>query len=304
MSQIYDRVALIGLGLIASSLYWAFKRDGLVGEVTGYARSGETRDIAREIGLCDRICDSAAEAVEGADLVVLCVPVGAMEAVAREIAPALKAGATVTDVGSVKRAVIDAVHPHLPDTVHFVPSHPLAGTEHSGPRSGFAELFEGRWFLIVPVEGTDVAVVDQLDTLWQAIGSKTARMDADHHDLVLAVTSHAPHLIAYTMVGVADDLSRVTDSEVINYSAAGFRDFTRIAASDPTMWRDVFLNNKDATLEILGRFTEELFALQRAIRTEDGDMLHDYFTRTRGIRRGIVEAGQDTDAPDFGRTKT
>ncbi|OJI95231.1 cyclohexadieny/prephenate dehydrogenase [Planktotalea frisia] len=304
MSQIYDRVALIGLGLIASSLYWAFKRDGLVGEVTGYARSGETRDIAREIGLCDRICDSAAEAVEGADLVVLCVPVGAMDAVAREIAPALKAGATVTDVGSVKRAVIDAVHPHLPDTVHFVPSHPLAGTEHSGPRSGFAELFEGRWFLIVPVEGTDVAVVDQLDTLWQAIGSKTARMDADHHDLVLAVTSHAPHLIAYTMVGVADDLSRVTDSEVINYSAAGFRDFTRIAASDPTMWRDVFLNNKDATLEILGRFTEELFALQRAIRTEDGDMLHDYFTRTRGIRRGIVEAGQDTDAPDFGRTKT
>lgn len=304
MSQIYDRVALIGLGLIASSLYWAFKRDGLVGEVTGYARSGETRDIAREIGLCDRICDSAAEAVEGADLVVLCVPVGAMDAVAREIAPALKAGATVTDVGSVKRAVIDAVHPHLIDKVHFVPSHPLAGTEHSGPRSGFAELFEGRWFLIVPVEGTDVAVVDQLDTLWQAIGSKTARMDADHHDLVLAVTSHAPHLIAYTMVGVADDLSRVTDSEVINYSAAGFRDFTRIAASDPTMWRDVFLNNKDATLEILGRFTEELFALQRAIRTEDGDMLHDYFTRTRGIRRGIVEAGQDTDAPDFGRTKT
>ena len=304
MSQIYDRVALIGLGLIASSLYWAFKRDGLVGEVTGYARSGETRDIAREIGLCDRICDSAAEAVEGADLVVLCVPVGAMDAVAREIAPALKAGATVTDVGSVKRAVIDAVHPHLPDTVHFVPSHPLAGTEHSGPRSGFAELFEGRWFLIVPVEGTDVAVVDQLDTLWQAIGSKTARMDADHHDLVLAVTSHAPHLIAYTMVGVADDLSRVTDSEVINYSAAGFRDFTRIAASDPTMWRDVFLNNKDATLEILGRFTEELFALQRAIRTEDGDMLHDYLTRTHGIRRGIVEAGQDTDAPDFGRTKT
>ena len=304
MSQVYERVALIGLGLIASSLYWAFKRDDLVGEVTGYARSSETRDVAREIGLCDRICDSAAEAVAGADLVVLCVPVGAMDAVAREISPALKAGATVTDVGSVKQAVIDAVNPHLPDTVHFVPSHPLAGTEHSGPRSGFAELFEGRWFLIVPVEGSDVVAVDQLDTLWQAIGSKTARMDADHHDRVLAVTSHAPHLIAYTMVGVADDLSRVTDSEVINYSAAGFRDFTRIAASDPTMWRDVFLNNKDATLEILGRFTEELFALQRAIRTEDGDMLHDYFTRTRAIRRGIVEAGQDTDAPDFGRTKT
>ncbi|WP_293449872.1 prephenate/arogenate dehydrogenase family protein [Planktotalea sp.] len=304
MSQIYDRVALIGLGLIASSLYWAIKRDGLAGEVTGYARSAETRETAREIGLCDRICESAVEAVEGADLVILCVPVGAMDQVAREIAPALQAGATVTDVGSVKRAVIDAVGPHIPEGVHFVPSHPLAGTEHSGPRSGFAELFEQRWFLLVPVEGTDGDAVDRLESLWQAIGSKTVRMEADHHDLVLAVTSHTPHLIAYTMVGVADDLSRVTDSEVINYSAAGFRDFTRIAASDPTMWRDVFLNNKDATLEILGRFTEELFALQRAIRTEDGDMLHDYFTRTRAIRRGIIEAGQDTDAPDFGRTKT
>ena len=304
MSQIYERVALIGLGLIASSLFWAMKRDGLAGEIVGYARSEATRNTAREIGLCDRICDSAAEAVKDADLVVLCVPVGVMDAVARETGPALKAGATVTDVGSVKRAVIDAVAPHLPDTVHFVPSHPVAGTEHSGPRSGFAELFEQRWFLIVPVEGTEPTAIDRIEALWQAIGSKTARMSADHHDLVLAVTSHAPHLIAYTMVGVADDLGRVTDSEVINYSAAGFRDFTRIAASDPTMWRDVFLNNKDATLEILGRFTEELFALQRAIRTEDGDMLHDYFTRTRAIRRGIVEAGQDTDAPDFGRVKS
>jgi len=304
MSQLYDRVALIGLGLIASSLFWAMKRDGLAGEVVGYARSNETRATAREIGLCDRIYDTAVEAVEGADLVVLCVPVGAMDSVAREIAPALKQGATVTDVGSVKRAIVDAVAPHIPEGVHFVPSHPLAGTEHSGPRSGFAELFEDRWFLIVPVEGSDANAVDRIETLWQAMGSKTARMDADHHDLVLAVTSHAPHLIAYTMVGVADDLSRVTDSEVINYSAAGFRDFTRIAASDPTMWRDVFLNNKDATLEILGRFTEELFALQRAIRTEDGDMLHDYFTRTRAIRRGIVEAGQDTDAPNFGRSKS
>ena len=304
MSQLYDRVALIGLGLIASSLFWAMKRDGLAGEVVGYARSSETRATAREIGLCDRIYDTAVEAVEGADLVVLCVPVGAMDSVAREIAPALKQGATVTDVGSVKRAIVDAVAPHIPEGVHFVPSHPLAGTEHSGPRSGFAELFEDRWFIIVPVEGSDANAVDRIETLWQAMGSKTARMDADHHDLVLAVTSHAPHLIAYTMVGVADDLSRVTDSEVINYSAAGFRDFTRIAASDPTMWRDVFLNNKDATLEILGRFTEELFALQRAIRTEDGDMLHDYFTRTRAIRRGIVEAGQDTDAPNFGRSKS
>ena len=216
MSQLYDRVALIGLGLIASSLFWAMKRDGLAGEVVGYARSSETRATAREIGLCDRIYDTAVEAVEGADLVVLCVPVGAMDSVAREIAPALKQGATVTDVGSVKRAIVDAVAPHIPEGVHFVPSHPLAGTEHSGPRSGFAELFEDRWFLIVPVEGSDANAVNRIETLWQAMGSKTARMDADHHDLVLAVTSHAPHLIAYTMVGVADDLSRVTDSEVIN----------------------------------------------------------------------------------------
>ena len=303
MSQVYDRVALIGLGLIASSMFWAIKRAGLAGEVTGYARSAETRETAREIGLCDRVCDSAAEAVEGADLVVLCVPVGAMGAVAAEIAPVLKPGATVSDVGSVKKDVIDAVAPHLPDGVHFVPAHPLAGTEHSGPRSGFAELFENRFTLIVPVEGTDREAVERLERFWQGMGAKTEEMDAEHHDLVLAVTSHAPHLIAYTMVGVADDLRRVTDSEVIRYSAAGFRDFTRIAASDPTMWRDVFLHNKEATLEILGRFTEELFALQRAIRTGDGDHLFDYFTRTRAIRRGIIEAGQDTDAPDFGRVK-
>ncbi|MGQ3488547.1 prephenate/arogenate dehydrogenase family protein [Roseovarius pacificus] len=303
MAQVYDRVALIGLGLIASSMFWAIRRAGLAGEVTGYARSAETRDTAREIGLCDRVCDSAAEAVKGADLVVLCVPVGAMDAVAAEIAPALKPGATVSDVGSVKKAVIEAVAPHLPEGVHFVPAHPLAGTEHSGPRAGFAELFDNRWCLIVPVEGSDRDAVARVETLWQGMGALTDEMDAEHHDLVLAVTSHAPHLIAYTMVGVADDLRRVTDSEVIKYSAAGFRDFTRIAASDPTMWRDVFLNNKEATLEILGRFTEELFALQRAIRTGDGDHLFAYFTRTRAIRRGIIEAGQDTDAPDFGRVK-
>jgi len=302
MSQIYNRVALIGLGLIASSMFHAIKRAGLVGEVTGYARSAQTRDTAREIGLCDRVCDSAAEAVEGADLVVLCVPVGAMGAVAAEIGPALKPGATVSDVGSVKAQVIAAVAPHLPEGVHFVPAHPLAGTEHSGPRSGFAELFDNRWTLIVPPAGSDRSAVDRVEALWQGMGALTEEMDAEHHDLVLAVTSHAPHLIAYTMVGVADDLRRVTDTEVIKYSAAGFRDFTRIAASDPTMWRDVFLNNKEATLEILGRFTEELFALQRAIRTGDGDHLHAYFTRTRAIRRGIIEAGQDTDAPNFGRS--
>ena len=227
-----------------------------------------------------------------------------MSSVAEEIAPFLKIGAVISDVGSVKRAVIDAVAPHLPDYVHFVPAHPLAGTEHSGPTSGFAELFDDRWCIVVPDLCTDDAVVARLSGLWRGMGSNVDKMDADHHDLVLAVTSHTPHLIAYTMVGVADDLRRVTDSEVIKYSAAGFRDFTRIAASDPTMWRDVFLNNKEATLEVLGRFTEELFMLQRAIREGDGDQLHDYFTRTRSIRRSIIEAGQDTDAPNFGRTPT
>lgn len=297
----YDRVALIGLGLIASSMFWAIKRGGLAGEVTGFARSSATRDTARRIGLCDRVCDSVAEAVAGADLVVLCVPVGAMGGVAAEMGPHLKPGATVSDVGSVKRAVIDAVAPHLPEGVHFVPGHPLAGTEHSGPESGFAELFDNRWCLLAPVEGTDAEAVARLRAFWEGLGSNVQEMEPDHHDLVVAVTSHAPHLIAYTMVGVADDLHRVTDREVIKFSAGGFRDFTRIAASDPTMWRDVFLNNKEATLEILGRFTEELFALQRAIRRGDGDHLHAYFTRTRAIRRSIIEAGQDTDAPDFGR---
>lgn len=301
MTKIYDRVALIGLGLIASSMFHAIKRAGLAAEVVGYARSEATRKTARDIGLCDQIYNSAAEAVKDADLVVLCVPVGAMDSVAQDIAPSLKAGAVVSDVGSVKRAVIDAVAPHLPDNVHFVPAHPLAGTEHSGPTSGFAELFDDRWCIIVPDLCDDDAVVAKLTALWRGMGSNVDKMDADHHDLVLAVTSHTPHLIAYTMVGVADDLRRVTDSEVIKYSAAGFRDFTRIAASDPTMWRDVFLNNKEATLEVLGRFTEELFMLQRAIREGDGDHLHDYFTRTRSIRRSIIEAGQDTDAPNFGR---
>ena len=298
--MLYERVALIGLGLIAGSMAHAMRAGGLAGEITGHARSPETRAVAAEIGLVDRVCDSAAEAVEGADLVVLAVPVGAMDSVMAEIGGSLKAGAVVTDVGSVKRAVIEAVTPHLPAGVHFIPGHPLAGTEHSGPRSGFATLFRNRFTILTPGEA-DRAEVARLTALWQGMGALVEEMEADHHDLVLAVTSHTPHLIAYTMVGVADDLRRVTDSEVIRYSAAGFRDFTRIAASDPTMWRDVFLTNKDATLEILGRFTEELFALQRAIRTGDGDKLFDYFTRTRAIRRGIIEAGQDTAAPNFGR---
>ncbi|MEM9583601.1 MAG: prephenate/arogenate dehydrogenase family protein [Pseudomonadota bacterium] len=300
MAQIYDRVALIGLGLIASSLAYAMRRDALAGDIIGTARSAETREIAREIGFCDRITETAAEAVKDADLVILCVPIGVMGRVAEEIAPHLKTGAVLSDVGSTKRAVIDAVAPHVPEGVHFIPAHPMAGTEQSGPRSGFAELFENRWCLMTPM-GADKQMLATYRGLWEAMGSNVEEMDPDHHDLVCAVTSHAPHLIAYTMVGVADDLRRVTDNEVIQFSAGGFRDFTRIAASDPTMWRDVFLANKDATLEILGRFTEELFALQRAIRQGDGDHLHDYFTRTRAIRRGIIESGQDTDAPNFGR---
>ena len=303
MAVIYNRIALIGLGLIAGSIAHASRRAGLVGEIVGTARSAETRDVAREIGLVDRVTDTAAGAVQDADLVILCVPVGAMGAVMAEIAPHLKHGAVVTDVGSVKRAVFEAVMPHLPEGVSFIGGHPMAGTEHSGPRSGFAELFDNRWCLIVPPEDAAPEAVQRLIGFWEGLGSKCAQMEMDHHDLVCAVVSHTPHLIAYTMVGVADDLARVTESEVVNFSAAGFRDFTRIAASDPTMWRDVFLTNKDATLEILGRFTEELFALQRAIRRGDGDHLHAYFTRTRAIRRGIIEAGQDTAAPNFGRTQ-
>ena len=298
---IYDRVALIGLGLIASSMAHAMKQFGLVGEIVGYAKTEETRRVALEIGICDRVFGTAAEAVQGADLVVLAVPIGAMAEIAAEIGPHLAQGACVTDVGSVKQAVIAAVGPHIPEGVAFVPAHPLAGTEHSGPRSGFATLFQNRWCLLTPTEQSTPEAIQRLRRLWEAMGSNVDEMDAPHHDLVLAVVSHTPHLIAYTMVGVADHLRRVSNSEVIKYSASGFRDFTRIAASDPTMWRDVFLTNKEATLDILGRFTEELFVLQRAIRMGDGDQLHAYFTRTRAIRRSIIEAGQDTDAPDFGR---
>ena len=298
----YDRIALIGLGLIASSMFWAMKRASMKVHVTGYSRSSQTRETARKIGLCDTISDELENVVVDADLVVLCVPIGAMGDIMEKIGPLLKSGCTVTDVGSVKCSVIEAVKPHVPDNVHFVPAHPLAGTEHSGPESGFASLFDNRWCLITP-NGADNIAVKRLENYWQALGANVDQLDPEHHDLVLAVTSHAPHLIAYTMVGVADDMKRVTNSEVINYSATGFRDFTRIAASNPTMWRDVFLSNKEATLEVLGRFTEELFSLQRAIRTGDGDFLHDDFSRTRSIRRGIIDAGQDTDEPDFGRPK-
>ena len=282
-------------------IFWVSKRNDVSVHITGFARSEKTRNTARKIGLCDEVSDTIEDAVKNADLVILCVPVGAMEQVMLKIAPFLKTGATISDVGSVKRSVINAVEPHLPNSVKFVPAHPLAGTEHSGPESGFASLFDNRWCLLTEHESANNNARNRLKSSWQGLGANVEFMDADHHDLVLAVTSHAPHLIAYTMVGVADDLGKVTDSEVIKYSAAGFRDFTRIAASDPIMWRDVFLSNKEATLEILGRFTEELFDLQRAIRTGNGDKLLNYFTHTRSVRRGIIEAGQDTDVPNFGR---
>lgn len=304
MSEIvFDKVALIGLGLIASSMAHGIRNAGLARTVVGFDAADHVRQTARKIDLCDHVAETIAEAVSEADLIILAVPVGVMAGVAAEMAAHLKPGAIVSDVGSVKREVITQVSPHIPQGVHFVPGHPVAGTEHSGPEAGFAELFHNRPMLLIALEGQDRVAVDRVRDLWVGLGALVDEMNADHHDLVLAVTSHAPHLIAYTMVGVADDLRRVTDQEVIQYSAAGFRDFTRIAASDPTMWRDVFLTNKDATLEILGRFTEELFALQRAIRTGDGDHLHAYFTRTRAIRRGIIEAGQDTKAPNFGRGK-
>ena len=292
MSIVYKRVALIGLGLIGSSIFWSLKRAGQTSHVTGYARSSATRDIARRTGLCDEIFDTAQEAVRDADLVILCVPVGVMGPVAAIIAPALKPGATVSDVGSVKRAVIDAVAPCLPDTVHFVPAHPLAGTEHSGPTAGHSHLFDGRYWIVVPRDVPDDVVV-RFESFLTGLGSVTERMDADYHDKVLALTSHLPHLIAYTIVSTAVDLETQLKNDVIRFSASGFRDFTRIAASDPVMWRDVFVNNDEAVLEMLQRFSEDLSYLQRAIRWQEGDKLEALFSRTREIRRSIIDAGQD-----------
>jgi cyclohexadieny/prephenate dehydrogenase len=300
-SPLFNRIALIGFGLIGGSIARAARAQRLAGEIVATARSKKTRARVAELGIVDRVVETNAEAVAGADLVILCIPVGACGAVAREIAAHLKAGAIVSDAGSVKGAVVRDMAPHLPRHAHFVPAHPVAGTEHSGPDSGFAELFIDRWCILTPPEGTDTGAVERLRAFWAALGAKVEVMTPEHHDLVLAITSHLPHLIAYTIVGTADELAQVTSSEVIKFSAGGFRDFTRIAASDPTMWRDVFLANKDAVLEMLGTFNEDLSKLTRAIRRGDGETLFDHFTRTRAIRRGIVEIGQDSAAPDFGR---
>ena len=297
----FNKIALIGFGLIGGSIARAARQQGLAGEIVATARSAKTRARVSELGIVDAVLETNVEAVKDADLVILCIPVGACGPVAAEIGPHLKPGAIVSDVGSVKGAVARDMAPHLPDGVHFVPAHPVAGTEHSGPDSGFPELFINRWCILTPPEGTDPKAVEKLAAFWTAVGAKVEIMTPDHHDLVLAITSHLPHLIAYTIVGTADELAQVTSSEVIKFSAGGFRDFTRIAASDPTMWRDVFLANKDAVLEMLGTFNEDLSKLTRAIRRNDGEALFEHFSRTRAIRRGIVEIGQDSAAPDFGR---
>ena len=298
---LFARVALIGIGLIGSSLAHAIRRKGLAGEIVVQTRRAETLKRAEELGLGDRYETDATEAVKGADLVILSIPVGACGPVAAESGPHLQNGAILTDVGSTKGTVVSDVAPHVPKGVHFIPGHPIAGTEHSGPDAGFASLFEGRWTILTPLPDADPAAVAKLTDFWTACGSKVETMDPEHHDRVLAIVSHLPHIIAYNIVGTADDLEAVSKSEVIKYSASGFRDFTRLAASDPTMWRDVCLSNRDAILEMLGRFSEDLASLQRAIRWGDGDKLFDMFTRTRAVRRSIIEAGQEVDAPDFGR---
>lgn len=294
------RVAIIGLGLLGGSIGLAIKARGLEVATTGWDRDASVRERAAGRGLVDEVHDTPETAVAEADLVILCVPVGAMGDAARAIAPGLAPHAIISDVGSSKEAVAAALKQALPDAC-IIPAHPVAGTEQSGPEAGFAALFAGRWCIITPPTGVDPAALEALSDFWTKLGSKVELMDAAHHDLVLAVTSHIPHLIAYTIVGTASDLEDVTQSEVIKYSAGGFRDFTRIAASDPVMWRDVFLTNKGAVLEMLGRFTEDLTALQRAIRSGDGDTLFDLFTRTRAIRRAVIEQGQDDERPDFGR---
>lgn len=297
----FKKVALIGLGLMASSLSLAMQRKGLAGVICGHARSQETRDKALELGLVNDVFKDPAEAVIGADLIILCVPVGVCGSLAEKVKEALMPGSILTDVGSVKSQVILDVKPHVPNGVHFIPAHPVAGTEDSGPEAGFAELYDGRWCILTPLEDADKSAVAKLKAFWQECGSFVEIMTATHHDKVLAITSHIPHLIAYNIVGTAAELEQDTLSEVIKFSAGGFRDFTRIAASDPVMWRDIFLNNKEAVLEMLGRFSEDLSALQRAIRRDDQEALFAHFARTRAIRRSIIEAGQEIDVPNFGR---
>jgi cyclohexadieny/prephenate dehydrogenase len=298
---IVNKLALIGTGLIGGSLARAARASGAATTIVATARSPETRKRVVELGFADQVTETNAEAVKDADLVIVSIPVGACGAVAKEIGPHLKPGAIVSDVGSVKGSVVRDMAPFIPQGVHFIPAHPVAGTENSGPDSGFAELFVNRWCILTPVNGTEDAATERLKAFWEALGAKVQTMTPEHHDLVLAITSHLPHLIAYTIVGTADELGEVTESEVLNFSAGGFRDFTRIAASDPTMWRDVFLHNKDAVLEMLGTFNEDLSKLTRAIRRGDGEALFEHFSRTRAIRRGIVTIGQDSAAPDFGR---
>ena len=289
----FKRVALIGIGLIGSSLARFMRRDNLADHIVINARTQKSLDTATDLGLADSTTLDPAEAVKGADLVVFCTPIGSYEALAKTIMPNLEAGCIVSDVGSVKKMVIDILAPLIPDGVHLVPGHPIAGTEHSGPEAGFAELFQDRWCILTPTKDTDQAAVDKVSALWKSANMKIEIMEAVHHDHVLAITSHLPHLIAYTIVGTATDLADDLEQEVVKYSASGFRDFTRIAASDPTMWRDIFLNNREAVLDILGRFSEDLTAMQRAIRHGEGDTLSDAFTRTREIRRKIIDAKQD-----------
>jgi len=298
---IFDRLALIGAGLIGSSIARAARAYGATREIAILDASPQVMARVREIGVADEASGDPAKALRGADLVVICTPVGVCGAVAQQIAPHLESGAVLSDVGSVKGAVVAQVAPHVPALVHFIPAHPIAGTEFSGPDAGFATLFQNRWCILTPPDGANPSAVEKLAAFWTRIGARVERMGADHHDKVLALTSHLPHLIAYNIVGTADDFGEQTRSEVIKFSASGFRDFTRIAASDPTMWRDIFLNNREAVLEMLGRFNEDLSALQRMIRRGDGEGLFEFFTRTRAIRRSIIEQGQDTSAPDFGR---
>lgn len=302
-TPLFERVTLVGLGLIGSSIARAARHLNLARTIVAVDRSDAVVARVRELKIADEATTDPAAGAKDADLVILCVPVGVCGAVAEATAPGLKPGCIVSDVGSVKASVIAQVQPHLPPGVHFVPAHPVAGTEHSGPDAGFSTLFHNRWCILTPPDGEDEAAVQRVRAFWEAMGSNVEVMTAQHHDLVLAITSHVPHLIAYNIVGTAADLETVTQGEVIKFSAGGFRDFTRIAASDPTMWRDIFLNNKEAVLEMLGRLNEDIALLARAIRWGEGDKLFDLFTRTRAIRRGIISEGQETPEPDFGRRR-